>query len=63
MVVITINKEKCTGCGDCISICPGAVFELDNNGKCEAVRPGDCQECCSCIEVCPEKAISIDVCG
>ncbi|MCS7121758.1 MAG: 4Fe-4S binding protein [Archaeoglobaceae archaeon] len=63
MVVITVDKEKCNGCGECISVCPGAVFEFDNDGKSEPVRPADCQECCSCVEVCPEKAITVDVCS
>ncbi len=30
--MVKVNKEKCVGCGLCISICP-EVFELDENGK------------------------------
>ncbi len=25
---ITIDTEKCTGCGDCVSACPAGVFEV-----------------------------------
>lgn len=62
MAEIRVDKDKCSGCGECISVCPGGVFEFDDDGKSEPVRPEDCQECCSCVEVCPEGAISVDVC-
>jgi len=29
---IKINKEKCIGCGFCVSVCP-EVFEIDEEGK------------------------------
>jgi len=25
---ITVDTEKCTGCGDCVSACPADVFEI-----------------------------------
>ncbi len=25
---ITIDTDKCYGCGDCVSVCPSAVFEI-----------------------------------
>ena len=30
--MLKINKEKCIGCGTCISLCPDA-FELKEDGK------------------------------
>jgi len=30
--MIKINKERCIGCGLCVSLCPD-VFELTKNGK------------------------------
>jgi NAD-dependent dihydropyrimidine dehydrogenase PreA subunit len=62
MVVIIVDKEKCTGCGECISVCPSAVYEFDEDGKSEPVNAEDCIECCSCVEVCPVEAIYIDAC-
>jgi len=62
MAKITVDMEKCSGCGECISVCPGSVFEFNDEGKSNPVRPEDCQECCSCVEVCPESAIKVDVC-
>ena len=26
--VITINNEKCTGCGDCVEACPNAIIKI-----------------------------------
>jgi NAD-dependent dihydropyrimidine dehydrogenase PreA subunit len=62
MAKITVDMEKCSGCGECISVCPGSVFEFNDEGKSYPVRPEDCTECCSCVEVCPESAIKVDVC-
>ncbi|MCQ4153782.1 MAG: ferredoxin family protein [Archaeoglobales archaeon] len=62
MAKVTVDTEKCSGCGECISVCPGSVFEFNDEGKSNPVRPDDCQECCSCVEVCPESAIKVDVC-
>jgi len=53
-----IDKEKCTGCGSCASICPVSVFELAG-GKSEVKKPGECIECGSCVVNCPEKAIKL----
>ncbi|MBQ6344867.1 MAG: 4Fe-4S binding protein [Methanobrevibacter sp.] len=25
---ITINNEKCTGCGDCVEACPNAIIKI-----------------------------------
>ncbi len=62
MANITVDKEKCEGCGECISVCPGSVYDFDENGKSEPVNPDECTECCSCVEVCPTGAITVDVC-
>jgi len=28
---ITIDTEKCDGCGDCVSVCPAQVLEIREN--------------------------------
>ncbi|RLI78509.1 4Fe-4S ferredoxin [Archaeoglobales archaeon] len=62
MVEIIVDHEKCTGCGECISVCPAEVYEFNDDGKSDPVNAEDCEECCSCVEVCPEGAITVDVC-
>ena len=57
--VITVNTDKCIGCGLCVSTCPD-VFELDDNGKSRVKDSNSCEKC-NCEEVidnCPAKAIS-----
>jgi NAD-dependent dihydropyrimidine dehydrogenase PreA subunit len=52
--VIFIDEDKCTGCGDCLQVCPeeGAiVFQ-------RAVINHDlCTGCAACMPACPEGAI------
>jgi len=62
MAEINVDQNKCSGCGECISVCPGGVFEFNDEGKSYPANPSECQECCSCVEVCPEGAIRVDVC-
>ena len=58
MVEIKIDKEKCTGCGTCVDICPVAVFEIKDE-KCEVVNLDECLVCQACEVQCPEGAIEI----
>ena len=56
-----VDKEKCIGCGTCVSLCPD-VFELKEDGK-SHVRPGaDCEKAGCCKEAadsCPVDAIAL----
>lgn len=56
---VLVNKEKCTGCGECVDSCPGEVYGLID-GKADAVNTDECHGCHTCEEVCPEKAITIE---
>ncbi|MCM8801126.1 MAG: DUF362 domain-containing protein [Candidatus Omnitrophica bacterium] len=53
-----IYKQKCTGCGECIKICPQQVIYLKEN---KAVIDGKrCIGCASCIAVCAFSAIDVN---
>lgn len=56
--MITINKEKCIGCGQCVKDCFG--FHIYMNEKEVAELPGPCMACGHCVAVCPVGAISLD---
>ena len=56
---ITINKEKCSGCGECLSACPGDVYELQES-KAVIANPEECHGCRTCEDICPEEAIEIE---
>ena len=60
-----INKEKCKGCGLCVSVCPKKVLEMSKEispkGYFPAfqARPEDCIHCAICCTMCPDVAITI----
>lgn len=60
MYNIEVDKDKCTGCGECVDVCPSECFELVD-GKSEVVNGDACVFCESCVEACPEdpKAVSV----
>jgi len=52
---ISINEDKCTGCGDCISVCPMNANKVNEN-VISKVDLGYCIGCGVCIPKCPENA-------
>lgn len=56
--IISIDEEKCTGCGQCIPDCPeGALQVID--GKARLVGDLFCDGLGACAGTCPEGAISV----
>ena len=55
----TVDQEKCTGCGECVEICPVEVYELQDE-KSVPVNAEECTGCESCIEVCEQEAIRVE---
>ena len=58
MYEITVDNDKCIGCGECVDICPVEVYELQNE-KSVPVNAEECVGCESCIEVCEQEAITV----
>ena len=42
---VSVDADKCVGCGECVDVCPVEVYEL-NDGK--------------CVEVCEANAIVVE---
>jgi len=58
--IITINKDKCNGCGACATAChEGAIEMID--GKAELTREDYCDGLGDCLPACPTGAISFEV--
>lgn len=53
---ITIDKEKCVGCGLCVKDCPGFAIQIKNS---KAEPDGFCIECGHCYAICPCEAVDM----
>jgi len=53
-----IDKNKCTGCGICVPICPVEAINL-NEGK-ASINMEICIRCGKCHDACPQEAIRHD---
>ncbi|MFH1787577.1 MAG: ferredoxin [archaeon] len=56
-MMVSVNKEKCIGCGACASICP-EVFELAEDGKAKIKAQKDLPCVKEAIDSCPVDALS-----
>jgi NAD-dependent dihydropyrimidine dehydrogenase PreA subunit len=60
-IKISIDYDKCTGAGECVTACPVDIFKLENEkAVCENVS--ECIECCACVSACPNDAIEHSSC-
>jgi len=57
--MVTVDKEKCIGCGSCAAVC-GEVFEIsDGKAHVKAGQEGSVKPCVKeATDVCPVDAIS-----
>ncbi len=63
---ITIDKNKCIGCGSCLAVCPD-LFEMGDDNKArlkegaENKDDAEVQKCAQeAADICPVKAIEIE---
>lgn len=52
---LAVLKEKCTGCGDCVKICPVEAIKLKSGLA--VIDNEECLDCGACLDECPTEAI------
>jgi len=58
--MITLNSEKCIGCGDCVEVCPQQCYVMGKDHKSVHAFPERCMECGACKLNCRGEAISVE---
>lgn len=53
--MVSVRYQDCTGCGDCVSVCPNDAIIIQNSVA--TIDHAVCDGCCACIDACPEGAI------
>jgi ferredoxin len=56
---LRFDRDSCTDCGMCITVCPHEVFSK-LNGEVRLTKPEACMECGACRLNCPFEAVAVD---
>ena len=56
-----VNAEKCTGCGNCVAVCPFDACRLQKMGRKSISRVNKlrCKACGNCVSVCPNGTVQL----
>ena len=56
---VSLKKDACNGCEECLEACTTGVFEM-RNGKSVPAHADECIGCESCVEICEQNAITVE---
>jgi formate hydrogenlyase subunit 6/NADH:ubiquinone oxidoreductase subunit I len=61
---VTLDKDRCTGCGLCTLDCPSGALTVASGEEAEVYqllfKHNLCVACGQCVEVCPEQCLSLE---
>ena len=56
---LTVDSEKCVGCGACAKVCPTGCIALEGGKAVRNAQAGfGCNACLACMHACPAHAIT-----
>lgn len=56
---IRIDRDRCDGCGKCVTICSEEVLAM-RNGKAQLMDEDYCDGSGECLPVCPTGALTLE---
>ncbi len=54
---VAFDMEKCSRCGMCAKVCPGAAIAFDGRPSMKPFPENQCMFCGCCAAVCPKDAV------
>jgi len=65
-IVISLDSDRCKGCGLCVEFCPESVLHLDEKHlNVKGYHPvyvsdlSHCKGCCNCAQMCPDTVFTL----
>ena len=58
-ITATVNKDRCSGCGLCVLVCPYNAVEIDEEEGVAKVNSAICKGCGACAAICRSSAIDV----
>ena len=64
--IVTVDKERCKGCGLCIGVCASSTLKMTELMNRKGYRyplvsaTNICKGCRQCTEICPDAAIELE---
>ncbi len=67
MAKVTVNEDRCKGCGLCVGACPKQIVALDESKLNELghhpahiIDPDKCIGCAFCATMCPDCVLTVE---